>query len=90
MMAARPGTEQLMIRARPRNWRWRSAGGAVRSEKSADRLLGQHCLLEIDDGGKTWDGWRGAPGGDDYQNIWINPNNPDIILLGSDQGAIVT
>jgi photosystem II stability/assembly factor-like uncharacterized protein len=42
------------------------------------------------DGGKTWEGWRGAPGGDDYQNIWINPNNPDVILLGSDQGAIVT
>jgi photosystem II stability/assembly factor-like uncharacterized protein len=42
------------------------------------------------DGGKTWDGWRGAPGGDDYQNVWISPNNPDIILLGSDQGAIVT
>jgi photosystem II stability/assembly factor-like uncharacterized protein len=42
------------------------------------------------DGGKTWDGWRGAPGGDDYQNVWINPSNPDIILLGSDQGAIVT
>ena len=42
------------------------------------------------DGGKTWEGWRGAPGGDDYQNVWINPNNPDVILLGSDQGAIVT
>src|SRR4051794_7730303 len=42
------------------------------------------------DGGKTWDGWRGAPGGDDYQNIWIDRNNPDVILLGSDQGAIVT
>jgi photosystem II stability/assembly factor-like uncharacterized protein len=42
------------------------------------------------DGGKTWDGWRGAPGGDDYQNVWINPNNPDVILLGSDQGAVVT
>jgi len=42
------------------------------------------------DGGKTWTGWRGAPGGDDYQNIWINPDNPDIILLGSDQGAIIT
>jgi photosystem II stability/assembly factor-like uncharacterized protein len=42
------------------------------------------------DGGKIWDGWRGAPGGDDYQNLWINPNNTDIILLGSDQGAIVT
>src|SRR2546423_3199565 len=42
------------------------------------------------DGGKTWIGFRGAPGGDDYQNVWINPNNPDVILLGSDQGAIIT
>jgi photosystem II stability/assembly factor-like uncharacterized protein len=42
------------------------------------------------DGGKTWTGIRGAPGGDDYQNLWINPNNPNIILLVSDQGAIVT
>jgi photosystem II stability/assembly factor-like uncharacterized protein len=42
------------------------------------------------DGGKTWTSLRGAPGGDDYQNLWINPNNPDIILLVADQGAIVT
>jgi photosystem II stability/assembly factor-like uncharacterized protein len=42
------------------------------------------------DGGKTWTGFRGAPGGDDYQNIWINPNDPRIILIASDQGAIVT
>ncbi|MEY2559437.1 MAG: hypothetical protein QOE34_2862 [Verrucomicrobiota bacterium] len=42
------------------------------------------------DGGKTWKGLRGAPGGDDYQNVWVNPNNTAIILLGSDQGAIIT
>ncbi len=42
------------------------------------------------DGGKTWDGWRGAPGGDDYQNVWINPNDSKIVMLGSDQGAIIT
>jgi len=42
------------------------------------------------DGGKTWESIRGAPGGDDYQNIWINPENPKIILLVSDQGALVT
>ncbi|HZQ67309.1 MAG TPA: glycoside hydrolase [Terriglobales bacterium] len=42
------------------------------------------------DAGKTWTGIRGAPGGDDYQNIWINPNNPKIILLVSDQGAVVS
>ncbi len=42
------------------------------------------------DGGKTWMSFRGAPGGDDYQNIWINPREPDTIILVSDQGAIVT
>ncbi len=42
------------------------------------------------DGGKTWAGFRGAPGGDDYQNLWINPNDGKTILLVSDQGAIVT
>ena len=33
---------------------------------------------------------RGAPGGDDYQKSWVNPNNPNIILLVSDQGAVVS
>ena len=42
------------------------------------------------DGGKTWTSLRGAPGGDDYQNLWINPNFPSIILLTSDQGALVS
>ncbi|HLX00361.1 MAG TPA: hypothetical protein VKR82_17105 [Candidatus Acidoferrales bacterium] len=42
------------------------------------------------DAGKTWTGIRGAPGGDDYQNIWINPNIPNIILLVCDQGALVS
>ncbi|MGB6722807.1 MAG: glycoside hydrolase [Terracidiphilus sp.] len=43
-----------------------------------------------DDGGKTWISLRGAPGGDDYQNLWINPHNPKILLLVSDQGALVS
>ncbi|HET7873112.1 MAG TPA: glycoside hydrolase, partial [Terriglobales bacterium] len=42
------------------------------------------------DGGKTWTGFRGAPGGDDYQGIWINPNDSKTIILTSDQGAIVS
>ena len=42
------------------------------------------------DGGKTWAAIRGAPGGDDYQQIWINPFDPQIILIASDQGAIIT
>jgi photosystem II stability/assembly factor-like uncharacterized protein len=42
------------------------------------------------DAGKTWTGIKGAPGGDDYQNMWINPLHPEIILLVADQGAVVT
>ncbi len=42
------------------------------------------------DAGKTWTGLRGAPGGDDYQNVYINPNNTDIIALASDQGVIIS
>ena len=42
------------------------------------------------DAGKTWTGFRGSPGGDDYQNVYINPNDTRIVALTSDQGAIVT
>jgi len=42
------------------------------------------------DGGKTWAPFKGAPGGEDYQNGWINPNNPDIVFLVADQGAVVS
>jgi photosystem II stability/assembly factor-like uncharacterized protein len=42
------------------------------------------------DGGKTFAGFKGAPGGDDYQRIWVNPNNAQTIALSSDQGAVIS
>ena len=42
------------------------------------------------DAGKTFTAIKGAPGGDDYHTIWMNPENPQIILLGSDQGATLS
>ena len=42
------------------------------------------------DAGKTWTAFRGSPGGDDYQNVWINPNNTKIVALASDQGVIIS
>jgi photosystem II stability/assembly factor-like uncharacterized protein len=42
------------------------------------------------DGGKTWTHLRGAPGGDDYQNLWIDPDDSQTFVLASDQGAVVT
>jgi photosystem II stability/assembly factor-like uncharacterized protein len=43
-----------------------------------------------ENGGKTFTALKGAPGGDDYHSIWINPDNPEIILLAADQGAVIT
>jgi photosystem II stability/assembly factor-like uncharacterized protein len=46
--------------------------------------------MKSTDGGKSWRPLRGAPGGDDYQNLWINPTDPRTIALVSDQGAVIT
>jgi len=59
--------------------------------KDADMVIVTSTVTwKSTDGGKTWTGFRGAPGGDDYQNLWINPNNPQTMIMVSDQGAIVT
>jgi photosystem II stability/assembly factor-like uncharacterized protein len=42
------------------------------------------------DGGNTFTGFKGAPGGDDPQQMWIDPTNGQRILLGLDQGAVVS
>jgi photosystem II stability/assembly factor-like uncharacterized protein len=59
--------------------------------KNADIVYSANVVTwKSTDGGKTFNAFRGAPGGDDYHRIWINPNNTDIILIASDQGAIIT
>lgn len=42
------------------------------------------------DGGKTWVVLRGSPGGDDYHQPWISPNDPNTMIVASDQGAIIS
>ncbi|HEY9225306.1 MAG TPA: hypothetical protein VIP11_01580 [Gemmatimonadaceae bacterium] len=47
-------------------------------------------MWRTEDAGLTWTAVRGAPGGDDYQRIWINPNNANIVATVTDQGAVVS
>ncbi|HZU21581.1 MAG TPA: hypothetical protein VE998_02045, partial [Terriglobales bacterium] len=42
------------------------------------------------DGGKTFEAIRGAPGGDDYHQLWVNPNDPQRLALSSDQGTVIS
>lgn len=48
------------------------------------------CVYRSVDGGKTFQGFKGAPGGDDPQQLWINPVDRTHILYGGDQGASVS
>jgi len=47
-------------------------------------------LYRSRDGGKTFTAIKGAPGGDDYHQLWIDPDYPQRMILGCDQGVIVT
>ena len=42
------------------------------------------------DGGKTFTGFKGAPGGDDPQVMWIDPTDGNRMILGYDQGGTIS
>ena len=47
-------------------------------------------LYRSRDGGKTFVAFKGAPGGDDYHQLWIDPDEPRRMIMGVDQGTIIT
>src|SRR5271169_3271815 len=42
------------------------------------------------DGGQNFSAYKGAPGGDDYHVLWIDPQNSKRMILGVDQGATIS
>jgi len=59
--------------------------------KNPDILyVAQTSLYRSTDGGHTFEAYVGAPSGDDFHVLWIDPNNPSRLLLGVDQGAIIS
>jgi photosystem II stability/assembly factor-like uncharacterized protein len=48
------------------------------------------AMYRSTDGGVTFEPFKGAPGGEDYHKLWIDPTNGKRMLVGSDQGASVT
>ena len=86
------GENWININADERLWSRGSDFAEVKVDpKNADIVYTADVVVwKSKDAGKTWDAFRGAPGGDDYHRIWINPDNSNIILIASDQGAIIT
>jgi photosystem II stability/assembly factor-like uncharacterized protein len=59
--------------------------------KNADVLYSASIVtMKSADGGAHWIAFKGAPGGDDYQQMWISPEDSQRIALAGDQGILVT
>jgi len=59
--------------------------------KNKDKLyIANVSTYRSTDGGHAFTAIKGAPGGDDYHTVWINPENPQIIALAVDQGATIS
>lgn len=57
----------------------------------ADRVyVSNTSLYRSTDGGAHFTAIKGAPGGDDYHMLWIDPTQSARMILASDQGTIVT
>ncbi|MGB6631096.1 MAG: hypothetical protein WBE52_07650 [Terriglobales bacterium] len=48
------------------------------------------ALYRSEDGGRTISVLRGAPGGDDYHQLWVDPRNSASMVLGTDQGTSIS
>ena len=59
--------------------------------KDPDKLyVSNTSIYRSDDGGKSFIPIKGAPGGDDYHQIWIYPDDGQRMILSSDQGVQVS
>lgn len=52
--------------------------------------VGQTSMYRTTDGGKIFAPVFGAPSGDDYHLLWINPANSNYMMAGVDQGAVIS
>src|SRR6266567_3927164 len=59
--------------------------------KNADTVYVMNTsVYRSTDAGKTWTAIKGDPTGDDFHQLWIYPDDPKRMVLGSDQGTIVS
>ncbi|MDE2224952.1 MAG: hypothetical protein KGJ46_06760, partial [Xanthomonadaceae bacterium] len=76
----------------PRIWQRGWYFGQITADpKDPDRLYAMNTIeLRSDDGGKHFVPVLGDPTGDDYHELWIDPNDANRQIMGVDQGAIIT
>ncbi|MBV8809448.1 MAG: glycoside hydrolase, partial [Acidobacteriaceae bacterium] len=84
------GESWQRVNNEPRIWGRGGDFACVRVDPKNKIYVANTSTYRSTDAGRTFTAIKGAPGGDDYHTIWINPENPDIIFLGVDQGATLS
>jgi photosystem II stability/assembly factor-like uncharacterized protein len=86
------GESWRLVNTDPRLWGRGSDFGELRvMPNDPDTVIvANTASYKSTDGGRTFVGFKGAPGGDDYHRLWINPESPNIMIFGVDQGATIS
>lgn len=69
---------------------WYFSGVTVDPENPDVVYLPNVAVYRSTDGGRTFESFKGAPGGDDYHALWIDPWNSKRMILASDQGTVIS
>jgi hypothetical protein len=86
------GNNWVLANADPRltERAWYFSGVTIDPQNSDVVYMPNVALYRSEDGGKTISIVRGAPGGDDYHQIWVDPANSASMVLGTDQGTTIS
>jgi len=80
--------KQVQVRLWQRGWYF---GGITADPHNADIVYVMNTsTYRSTDGGTSFVAIKGSPGGDDYHTLWIDPDDSNRMILGSDQGVVVS
>lgn len=66
-------------------------GGIYSNPQNPDDIfISQTSMYRSQDGGRNWEAFTGAPSGDDYNYIWVNPDDPRFMAQSVDQGSVIS
>ncbi|HEV2387823.1 MAG TPA: hypothetical protein VGS20_11275 [Candidatus Acidoferrales bacterium] len=86
------GSSWQQVSKDPRIWSrdWYFGGVTVDPKNANVVWIPNVALYRSTDGGRQFDAVKGAPGGDDYHALWIDPADSTRMILGSDQGTVIS
>nr|MDQ2969654.1 glycoside hydrolase [Acidobacteriota bacterium] len=86
------GSVWTRVTGDPRIWGrgWYFGGVTVDPRQPDTVYVCNVSIYRSTDGGRTFLPVKGAPGGDDYHQLWIDPTDPRRMVVASDQGTVVS